>query len=330
MFKRVYMTLLSNTAYLPGTLILYHSLQATKPKYPLIVLITPALPEDSKQMLERSGIETLLIDRFAPPVNRFDPSKTFARFADIWTKVGVFGLEQFEKIVFLDSDMLVLKNIDELFDLPITTNQVAAVYACTCNPFKIQFYPKDWIPANCGYSQPNYPECLKEPRDSSIPRPRTHSLLNSGMFLCRPSKELLGRMRKMLDTSPLVPTWKFCDQDLIGNFFGGGGSKDPSDWGEITKEELGDQWLPVPYYFNALKPLRKTHASFWRDEDIRVVHYILDDKPWKDRPTDDESYEEVKRWWWKSYETFVEDLRCTGRHDDISFVEGLVGEKILG
>ncbi|KAG8835470.1 hypothetical protein FRC17_003037 [Serendipita sp. 399] len=289
MAKRVYMTLLSNTAYLPGTLILHHSLQATKPKYPLIALITQDLPDDSKQMLEKSGIETLLIDRFAPPVTRFDPSKTFARFADIWTKVVAFGLEQFERIVFLDSDMLVLRNIDELFDLPITANQVAAVYACTCNPFKIPFYPKDW-----------------------------------------PSKDLLGRMRKMLDTSPLVPTWKFCDQDLIGNFFGGGGSKDPSDWGAITKEELGDPWLPVPYYFNALKPLRKTHASFWKDEDIRVVHYIHDDKPWKDRPSDEESYEEVKRWWWKSYETFIDDLRATGCQDDILFIEGLVAERIFG
>lgn len=60
----------------------------------------------------------------------------------------------------------------------------------------------------------------------------------------------------MLDTSPLISTWKFCDQDLIGNFFGGGGSTNEKDWGEVTKEELGDVWMPIPYYYNALKPVR--------------------------------------------------------------------------
>ncbi|KAG8760379.1 hypothetical protein FRC14_003236 [Serendipita sp. 396] len=59
----------------------------------------------------------------------------------------------------------------------------------------------------------------------------------------------------MLDTSPLVPTWKFCDQDLIATFFGGREPKDPSYWGEITKEELGDPWLPVLYYVPVVEEL---------------------------------------------------------------------------
>lgn len=62
----------------------------------------------------------------------------------------------------------------------------------------------------------------------------------------------MARVKKMLDTSPLVSTWKFCDQDLIGTFFGGGGES-AENWGDITKEELGDPWLAIPYYYNALK-----------------------------------------------------------------------------
>lgn len=109
-------------------------------------------------------------------------------------------------------------------------------------------------PANCGYFQANYPECLSQPPPN--PRPRPYYLLNSGMFLCRPSAGLYDRLKKMLDTSPLVPDWKFCDQDLIGTFFGGGGAKNEKDWGDITKEELGDDWMPVPYYYNALRPMK--------------------------------------------------------------------------
>lgn len=322
------MTLLSRTSYLAGTLVLYHSLMATKPKYPFVVAVTDTLPQDAQETLKRFGIELVTVDLLILPASRFDPSKTEARFTDIWTKVRVFALEQFEKVVFLDSDMIVRRNMDEIFDLPITSNQVAAVHACACNPRKIPHYPKDWVPENCGYSQANYPDCLStQPLQPNTPVPRPYHLLNSGMFLCRPSVELFNRMKKMLDTSPLVHTWKFCDQDLIGTFFGGGGEA-PEGWGEITKEELGDQWMPLPYYYNALKTLRYIHSSFWKDDEIRAIHYILSDKPWFDRPTDDPSYEEPKRWWWKFYDSLISTLEESGRKDDVALLESLVGPKV--
>jgi hypothetical protein len=193
-----------------------------------------------------------------------------------------------QKVVFLDSDTLVRRNMDEIFDIPISPNQVAGTYVCACNATRIPHYPKDWhvvfahalwwwcltpglfvrnrIPANCGYSQPDYNLPAKsnhtdndEDDDDGAPvvtsKPRPHHFLNSGMFLCRPSRELMVRIRKMLDTSPLVPDWKFPDQDLISTFFGGGG-EEPENWGDVAKEEIGDQWMRVPYYYNALRTLR--------------------------------------------------------------------------
>jgi hypothetical protein len=38
--------------------------------------------------------------------------------------------------------------MDEVFDLPITANQVAAVHVCACNPRKVAHYPKDWQVSN--------------------------------------------------------------------------------------------------------------------------------------------------------------------------------------
>jgi hypothetical protein len=76
------------------------------------------------------------------------------------------------------------------------------------------------------------------------------------MFVVHPSADIYRRMKKLLDTSPLIPGWKLCDQDVIGVFFGGGGVDDPADWGELTEEELGDRWMPLPWYYNALKTSR--------------------------------------------------------------------------
>jgi len=80
------MTLLSRPSYLPGTLVLHHSLQATETKYPLIVLVTETLPEDARQVLKRSEIQIKEVEIITPP-SRHDPSKTEARFLDVWTKI---------------------------------------------------------------------------------------------------------------------------------------------------------------------------------------------------------------------------------------------------
>ena len=38
------------------------------------------------------------------------------------TKLRAFGLTQFKKIVFLDADIMVLKNLDQLFEKPPMTS----------------------------------------------------------------------------------------------------------------------------------------------------------------------------------------------------------------
>lgn len=140
----------------------------------------------------------------------------------------------------------------------------------------------------------------------------------------------MSRIKKMLDTSPLVPTWKFCDQDLIGTFFGGGGA-DPSQWGDISAEEIGDSWIPIPWYYNALKTLRNAHPTVWKDEEVRVVHYILSDKPWQERPPKEEkdngSYELVKRWWWEIYESMISTWEAEGRRADVEYLERFIAPK---
>lgn len=44
----------------------------------------------------------------------------------------------------LDSDMLVRQNMDELLELHLDEDNIAATHACTCNPRKFAHYPPDW------------------------------------------------------------------------------------------------------------------------------------------------------------------------------------------
>ena len=71
----------------------------------------------------------------------------FARFTNVWTKLRAFELTEYERVVLVDSDMLVCRNMDELMDVPLGALErpaIAAGFACTCNPNRIPTYPSDW------------------------------------------------------------------------------------------------------------------------------------------------------------------------------------------
>ncbi len=44
----------------------------------------------------------------------------------------------------MDSDMIVMRNMDELMELDLAPDWISAVHACACNPRKLAHYPKDW------------------------------------------------------------------------------------------------------------------------------------------------------------------------------------------
>ncbi len=74
------------------------------------------------------------------------------RFYDCWSKLTPFSLEEYDRVVQLDSDMLVVKNMDELMDIQLDPADsdgdgkrvFAASHACVCNPLKKPHYPKNW------------------------------------------------------------------------------------------------------------------------------------------------------------------------------------------
>jgi lipopolysaccharide biosynthesis glycosyltransferase len=53
------------------------------------------------------------------------------------------------------------------------------------------------------------------------------------------------------------------------------------------------------------------HKPLWRDEEIRCLHYILPDKPWHAKVSDDDTGEFAKshRWWWDSLEQLGQEMK---------------------
>lgn len=284
-----YVTLLTKTEYLAGALVLHKSLVDVGSRYPLVVMVTPPVPQETRQVLRERGMILADVESLLPRAGVHNVAAHDIRFQDTWTKLRAFGLTEYDRVVLLDSDMIVMRNMDELFDLDLASDQIAAVHACACNPRKLPHYPADWIPENCAYTAVAHPTALTDPTQILPTSPRPYKLLNSGLVVLHPSKELSDSLTHFLETSPLVPTFSFPDQDLLAAYFEG-------------------RWKVLPWCYNALKTLREIHKPLWRDEEIRCLHYILHDKPWMTPRGTAGIYEEVHGWWWDRYEELGKEL----------------------
>lgn len=49
-----------------------------------------------------------------------------------------------QRVVMMDSDMIVMRNMDELMELDLPSDRISAAHACACNPRKLAHYPADW------------------------------------------------------------------------------------------------------------------------------------------------------------------------------------------
>jgi len=306
--NRAWVTLLTEPSYLPGAIVLDYSLRAVHSKYPLLVMVTPGLSGRARQALSARRIEMVEVDDL-DVTNRAMSFKE-KRFKDTWTKLRCFQLDQFERLVLIDSDMLVRKNMDELLEMPLEEEWIAAVHACACNPRKIHYYPADWVPENCAYTNANHPPSITK----NSPRP--YGQLNSGLVVLTPARERFEEIHRFLEESPLVPTFMFPDQDLLAEFFKG-------------------KWEPLPYIYNALKTLRVIHKNVWVDDDVKNIHYILSDKPWTKRPAKDrklvfenEEFHETNLWWWKAYDALQSEVdsrdAAEDKHHHWAYVKTLV------
>lgn len=144
--RYIYATLLSTPGYLQGIKVLYKSLcKYGKLRYPFVCFCSQGLPEHCIEELKWYGIECIRLSSYALEDSTFQEMKSLyssskvSHWAYTFDKLFLFGMEQYDKIVFLDSDMMVLNDINELFDKP----NMSAVQA---GRFK---YP-DWVRLNSG------------------------------------------------------------------------------------------------------------------------------------------------------------------------------------
>src|ERR1700722_3537530 len=115
--KKCYVTTLTHgDAYAPGVEALGRSLKATGTREAMLLMVTPDVPAAARHRLADQGWTLREIE----PVQNPTPAaqQLFPRFDKVFTKLRAWELEAFDKVVLLDADMVVLQNLDDLFERP--------------------------------------------------------------------------------------------------------------------------------------------------------------------------------------------------------------------
>lgn len=117
--KKTYVTLLSSNDFVIGVVMLNRSLQKVKASYPLLVLCANDLSTSTIQVLEKFHIQyKVLSERINVDTSKVNASKEFQHWNKTFDKLLIWSLIEFDKVVCLDSDMQVIRNIDFLFEAP--------------------------------------------------------------------------------------------------------------------------------------------------------------------------------------------------------------------
>ncbi|KAF2446635.1 glycosyltransferase family 8 protein [Karstenula rhodostoma CBS 690.94] len=316
-----YATLLTRPSYLAGALLLAYTLHHHSPTTPLIIMYTPETMSDPAVAALRAEAKysnTVLypVEHLRLPVGGGDDSEggmVAERFIDTWTKLRVFEVlevegRKVERLCFLDADMMIFSDpspyifsqANDAYLAGGDAKRLVATHICVCNLDGDAWAPASWTKENCAHSYVTSPQGVPEVKAE----PSTMAEMNTGTFAFRPSPALASFVLAAFDDTPPreLRRLKFPDQDFLNIVFAG-------------------RWRSVSWRVNALKTWRYWHPRMWADDEVTVLHYIVD-KPWAARVQTSPSgakiagYKgddgETHGWWWDVFARWEGERRELG------------------
>lgn len=112
---KTYVCVLSTDNYLDGALVLNENLKFLKSKYSLLCLINENISRETIEVLDYFEIEYKVMKS----VKYINHNETNDYWMYTFDKLNVFSLNEYEKVVYLDSDLLILENLDHLFETQV-------------------------------------------------------------------------------------------------------------------------------------------------------------------------------------------------------------------
>lgn len=202
-----FVSVLTTNDYLPGLLVLNSSLKSVNTKYPFHILLTPDISRETIDILEKNFISYSIIPQ---TIDNPTDVGTQHRWFPTYSKLAVFNQTQYKKVVYMDVDMLVLRNIDELF---------------------------------------NFPHMSATNAGGMLPRKASWTHLNSGLFVLEPFhvlfEDMMNKVGKIenLESGGSVDRPKYgSDQDFLNAYY--------PDWPKQNNLHLDHKYNLFHYYLD--------------------------------------------------------------------------------
>lgn len=187
MNKFAYVTVMfGNNIYLTGALVLGYSLMKTETKFDRVILVTPDVSNEYKSYLATIYTNIINIDYVDVSNEIFSEENT--RFKDVFTKLECLSLVRYDKIILLDLDMIIAKNIDHLFKLE--------------------------APAAC-LKRFHYPYGKKIPAHMICDGNKLVGSINAGLMLLKPDKNEWEKIKKDITNNTQINKYKYPEQDYL-------------------------------------------------------------------------------------------------------------------
>lgn len=113
-----FVTFLCDDEMLQSTRVLVRSIQKTETTRDIVVMVLDEVSAESRSQLEQLGAIIRPIERIQYPYEKMQSFKPGINKQCRYSKLHIFGMVDYSKIVYLDSDMMVMENVDTLFDYP--------------------------------------------------------------------------------------------------------------------------------------------------------------------------------------------------------------------
>ncbi|KAF1961641.1 nucleotide-diphospho-sugar transferase [Byssothecium circinans] len=211
-----------------------------------VALCSQSLPEEKRERLRQDGATVVEIQDV--PVGSWVQTNV-DRWKEQFTKLRVFEMTQYKRILYIDADTMIMKPMDDIFAEPEVTT-LAPTLLSRKDQIKDDEseLPKEWFFAA------RSDNAFSGERDHPVPPFQTLSL-SAGFFMVAPDKKLFEHLQSVIQHEGRFDPWSM-EQSMLNYVFRRDG---PMPW-----RELNWRWSATwPSEKDVEMGVHSLHEKFW-------------------------------------------------------------------